>query len=96
METMICIEATLKEGRLQDAVEFLRERFPETRDYPGCKGITAYLNDDEKTMVFIERWDSHADFEKYLAWRQASGSFAYFTELVEGELEIRSFEPVDA
>lgn len=96
METMVCIEATLKEDRLQDAVDFLRKRFPETRDYPGCQGITAFLNEDGKTMMFIERWDSQADFKKYLAWRQESGSFAYFSELVVGEMDIRMFEPVDA
>ena len=56
MTIMICVEATLQEGRLQDATEFLQQRFPETRDYAGCQGIMAYLNDDGKTMVFVEEF----------------------------------------
>lgn len=96
MTTMVCIEAALQPDRIQDAVDFLKLRFPETRDYPGCQGIHAYLNDDGKTMVFVEHWDAQADFEKYLAWRQESGSFAAFTEMVDGELEIRTFEQLDA
>ena len=95
MTTMVCVEAELKQGRLDDAVAFLRQRFPETRDYPGCNGINAYLHDDGKTMVFVELWDTKEDFEKYLAWRQESGSFADFTEMVAGEMDIRTFEQLD-
>jgi quinol monooxygenase YgiN len=96
MTTMICVEATLQAGRVQDATEFLQQRFPETREYAGCQDIIAYLNDDGKTMMFVEHWDSKADFDKYLAWRQESGSFAAFTDMVDGELKFRTFEQVDA
>jgi len=95
MSIMICVEATLKEGRQHDAIEFLRERFPETRACEGCHNITAYLNEDGRTMVFIEHWAAQSDFERYLSWRQESGSFAYFSELVEGELKIGSFSTVE-
>ena len=96
MTTMICVEAELKPERLDDAVAFLRERFPETRAYSGCKGIDAYLGEDGKTMLFVETWESKSDFDSYLAWRQETGSFASFADMVVGELNIRAFEQVDA
>jgi quinol monooxygenase YgiN len=96
MTTMVCINAVLKDGCLEDAVKFLQERFPETRSYDGCQGITAYLGEDGLSMVFIEHWNNKAAFEQYLNWRQDSGSFAYFSDLVEGEMDIRTFEAVDA
>ncbi len=96
MTTMVCIEAELQPDRIDDAVAFLRERFPETRDYPGCKGIHAYLHDDGKTMVFVELWEARENFERYLAWRQESGSFEKFTDMVVGDMNIRTFAQVDA
>lgn len=96
MTTMVCIEAELKPERLEEAIAFLKQRFPETRDYPGCKGINAYVHEDGKTMVFVELWEAKENFESYLAWRQESGSFAEFGDMVVGEMNIRSFEEVDA
>ena len=91
MTTLVLVDARLKPGCLQDALSFLAERLPETREYPGCRGIDAYVADDGANLVLVETWDSEARFDAYLQWRQESGSFATFSDYVKGEPQIRRY-----
>ena len=73
------------------------KRFPETRAYDGCQGITGYLNaDDGRTFVFVEYWETKDAFQRYLAWRTETGVLAQLSSVFEGAPNIRSFETVDA
>ncbi len=92
MAIMVKVEATVDPERVSEAIEFLREKFPETRAYSGCQDVTAFLNDDGKTFVFVEHWDSKEHFEKYMTWRQESGTFGVFLGMLEGEIDVRFFE----
>ena len=68
MATLVQLEAKAKPECVQEVIDLLRPRLPETRDYDGCQEITAYLNDDGHTFVFVELWDSKEHYDKYLAW----------------------------
>ncbi|MEE2793130.1 MAG: hypothetical protein VX453_15965 [Acidobacteriota bacterium] len=59
-------------------------------------GINAVLNEDGRTFVFVEHWDSKAHYEKYLAWRTETGMLVQVVSLWEGEPTIRYFETVEA
>ncbi len=96
MATLVHLEANAKPEHTQDVIDLLKLRLPETRAYDGCQEITPYLNEDGHTFVFIELWDSKTKYEKYLTWRQETGVFDELVAMLQGEPNIRFFEPVDA
>ncbi len=96
MTIMVHVEAAVKPESVSDALEFLGDKFPETREYDGCQKVTAYLNDDGKTFVFVQHWDAKDDFERYMNWRQETGTFNKFLEMLDGEIRIRFFEETTA
>ncbi len=96
MSTLVLVEAKAKHEHVQDAINFIKKRFPETRAYEGCQEVTAYLNDDGHTFLYVEQWDTKELYEKYLAWRQETGVFEELVSFLEGSPDIRFFEPVDA
>ena len=96
MPTLVILEAKAKSGTLGQIKEFLGKRLPETRAYEGCQSLTPYLNEDGRSLVIVEYWESKPHYEKYLAWREETGALASFGELLEGPPDIRYFEPIDA
>ena len=96
MGTLIQLEANAKPDRVDALTEMLKERFPETRAFDGCNEITAYLNEDGHTFIFVEHWDSKQQYEKYLAWREETGVLADLGALLQEAPNIRFFEVVDA
>jgi len=97
MAILVLLEATAKAECVSAVKDLLKERFPETRAYDGCRGITAYLNaDDGRTFVFVEHWNTKDDYQKYLAWRTETGVLAQLASLLEGAPNIRYFETVAA
>ena len=93
---LVQVEANAKPEHLQDAIDFLKQRFPETRAYDGCQDITAYLNEDGHTLVFVEHWDTKEQYEKYLAWREETGALAELVGYLQGPPDFRFFDAVDA
>ncbi len=61
-----------------------REFFMDTRQQQGCRYVHAYRKQDSPTeMIFLEEWDSVADYEKYLDWRKGNGSLDRLTGLLD-------------
>ncbi len=46
MTVLVLVEAKVQASHVDDAIKFLGEKFPETREYEGCQDISAYLNED--------------------------------------------------
>jgi len=55
-----------------------------------------YVEPEGRTFVFVERWDSTAQYERYLAWRTETGVLDQLVSMLDGEPSIRYFEAVDA
>jgi len=97
MATMVILEGKAKADSVERLKTALAEVFPSTRTYDGCHGITAYLNaEDERTVVFIEHWESSAHYERYLKWRTETGVIANLVGMLESAPSIRHFEKIDA
>ncbi|MFT5142840.1 MAG: quinol monooxygenase YgiN [Rhodothermales bacterium] len=96
MSVLVLLEAKAKRENVSELSGALAELFPVTRAYDGCIDITAYLNDDGQTFVFIENWKSKAQYEKYLAWRTETGVMAKLASLLEEPASIRYFDTVAA
>lgn len=96
MGIMVLLEVAAKPESVDEMSEFLAARLPETREFPGCESITAYLNDDGRTIVLVEHWDTQASYEKYTAWRQETGVLDTLASMLAGPPSIRYFDALDA
>lgn len=71
--TMI-LDLKIQPARLDEFMTLLAEILPDTRGYDGCLGLeTCVDQDDPNHVVLIERWDSRAHYDRYLAWRTETG-----------------------
>ncbi len=58
-----------------------------------CQGVDVYGNlDATGNLVFYERRDSRADYEKYLAWRTEIGTMDFIRSKLKAPPKIRYFE----
>lgn len=96
MSGLVTLEINAKPDNITDVKELLTELFPDTRSYDGCIEITAYLNGNEYTFLFVEHRESKVKYEKYLAWREETGSLAALGNYFQGPPHIRYFDTIDA
>ncbi len=96
MGILVQVEAVARPECVSQVVQLLKHGFPDTRSSEGCRDITAYLNEDGRTFVVIEHWDSKEQYRRYLAWRTEVGAMERLEALLEVPLNIRFFSAVDA
>jgi len=96
MPVMVLLEAKAKPEHVERLKAAAAALFPQTRAYDGCRGITSYLNEDGRTFVFVEFWDTKAHYERYLAWRTETGVIAELVSMLDAPPSIRHFEKVEA
>ena len=93
MSVSVILEATVKD---MDAFQALFLKIlPATRSYEGCEGLTVHRNlDDPANVVLVERWESRAHYEKYLAWRDETKFLGQLGALLEDPPSIRFYSNV--
>ena len=97
MSVLVVLEAIAKEDCVDAFKQYLKERLPETRAFAGCQSQAAYVGvDDPRSIVFVERWESRAAHEAYLAWRRDTGARTTFASMLDGAPAVRYFEVLDA
>ncbi|GEM29579.1 antibiotic biosynthesis monooxygenase [Nocardia neocaledoniensis NBRC 108232] len=90
MAIQVTIDMAAKEGRFDDLREWFVKNLPGTRSFAGNISVEVARNQDEPARIlFVEKWDSRADFEAYLAWRDESGVIAELLEMLDGEITFR-------
>ncbi len=95
MSVLVTLEINAKPKNTAAVKALLAELFPDTRAYDGCNDITAQLNDNGYTFIFIEHWESKDKYGKYLAQREETGALAQLDEHLQGPPIVRYFEAVD-
>lgn len=95
MSTLVILEATVKSGALPALNTLMRNILPDTRAYDGCQNIEIYNDEESSKTVFIQHWDSRAQYEKYLVWRQETGLVAELGALFDSPPDIRFYERVE-
>ena len=56
---------------------------PDTRAYKGCQSVVVTSNEDDlHNIVLLEKWDSRAEYEGYLAWRTERGDMEKLAALL--------------
>ncbi len=97
MAITIILEAQAKKGTGNDLLATMKAVLPDTRSYDGCIALDAYQNqDDTDLLVLVEKFESKAHYEKYLAWREETGVLQQLGAALEGPPSIRFFDLTDA
>lgn len=96
MEILVLVEAVAKPGFVTQLVQGLEQGLPQTRSADGCHNIRTYLEDDGRTVVAVEHWQSKEHYDRYLAWRVESGAMEMLGQLLEAPPKIRFFSTLAA
>ena len=97
MGVTVLLEVKAKPGAIDQLISKFSEILPDTRLYDGNIGLELVQNqEDANILVAIEQWDTRAQYEKYLAWRQEAGTLAEIVELLDGPPNIRYFNSTGA
>jgi quinol monooxygenase YgiN len=74
MSMAIILELHVSSENRDQLLNMLEVILPDTRAYTGCQNILVTCNDENPChIVLLEKWDSRADHERYVAWRAERG-----------------------
>jgi quinol monooxygenase YgiN len=72
MPVTVTIQLIAKD--LQATLDVLSHALPLTRTYQGCRYVNTFIHiDNSNKIILIEGWDSRAEQEVYINWRQETG-----------------------
>ncbi|ANY19923.1 Antibiotic biosynthesis monooxygenase [Tsuneonella dongtanensis] len=83
MRDRVIAEFPVKAGKRDEFEATLRSALPDTRAFDGCRDIKVFYDEERNTFVLIEKWDSFAHYDKYIAWRMETGLGAMLDPLLE-------------
>ena len=97
MSVLTLVEVNVKPESVNEFKSYMKEIFPGTRAFPGCRGIQLQINQDDATnMIAVEEWETREDHQKYAAWRTETGVVERIGSMLAGPLSIRYFDKTDA
>jgi quinol monooxygenase YgiN len=78
----ITLEMTLKPDAIDAFCAGMPEAIKATAARSGFRDIRIVRHATEPRVLFIETWDSEADYDAYIAWRQSTGMMDAVAEIV--------------
>lgn len=95
MPVLVLVEARTRPEHTDTMIQGLARGLPGTRRAEGCRSIDVYLEEDGRTVVAVESWDSKDHYQSYLEWREESGALKAMEALLEAPLHIRFLSALD-
>ena len=97
MAVRVILEVQAKPGTGDEPVAFFRSILADTRAYEGCTRVDTLRNrDDVDNVLLVEEWDSHEQYDNYLAWQRDRGTSDRLKEALAAPPTIRHFDVTDA
>ena len=86
MSILVLVDVQIKPEKFNDLKSWMKNNLPDTRAFDGCNGLTIQRDqNDPGHMVFVQDWDSKAQYEKYLEWRSERGDVEELVSWTDGE-----------
>lgn len=57
---------------------FLADILPDTRKAKGCRFSKTLVSDDGRDVLLLQEWETAADQQAYMAWREETGVLKTF------------------
>jgi quinol monooxygenase YgiN len=97
MSTVAVLEITARPESAGELKELFHSLLPSSRAFDGCLGITLHEDEDDPSrLLFVERWVSKEDHQRYSAWRRERGDTTAIARLTTGPPLVRYFSIIDA
>ena len=97
MAVRVILEVRAKPGTGDELVAFFRSILTETRAYEGCTSVDTLQNrDDADNVLLVEEWESHEQYDNYLAWQRDRGTSDRLKQALAEPPSIRHFYVTDA
>ena len=97
MAVRVILEVRAKPGTGDELVAFFRSILSETRAYEGCTSVDTLQNrDDADNVLLVEEWESHEQYDNYLAWQRDRGTSDRLKQALAEPPVIRHFDVADA
>lgn len=78
----ITLELTLKPEAIDAFCAGLPEALNATSTRKGFRDIRIVRHAHEPRVIFLETWDSEADYDAYIAWRQSTGAMDAMAQIL--------------
>lgn len=97
MAITVLLEVTAKDGTGDELVATFKNILPDTRAREGFIDIVVNQNQDNKdNLVIVEHWETKAQYESYLGWRQETGVLDQLVAACSAPPSIRYYDATDA
>ncbi|ORU89895.1 MAG: antibiotic biosynthesis monooxygenase [Cycloclasticus sp. symbiont of Poecilosclerida sp. M] len=74
MSIDVTLDLQVSEENRAGLISMMEAILPDTRAYKGCQYVLVTSNEDNPlNIVLLEKWDTRAEHEAYLAWRGERG-----------------------
>jgi quinol monooxygenase YgiN len=74
MSINVTLDMHVSADNRETLLNTLEAILPDTRSFKGCQSIVVTCNDDDPlNIVLLEKWETRADHESYVAWRGERG-----------------------
>ena len=93
MSVVVIVEFTVKKESFDQFLDWADTVLKGARRAKGCHGVDLHVEKASCNVIFIERWESFADHENYVFWRDSTGFQSTFKDFTEGSMKMRSFMP---
>ena len=84
MKNLVIVSFPAKTESLDILKQSMKDALPDTRAYPGCISVDAYLEESTSTIHLIEDWETLDDQANYLNWRVQTGLLTALDPFLEG------------
>ena len=78
----ITLELTLKPEAIDAFCAGMRDAIKDTATRQGFRDIRIVRHAHEPRVLFVETWDSEADYDAYIAWRQSTGAMDAMAQII--------------
>lgn len=84
IEIKIIAEFRVNADQTETFKTLLGSALVDTRSFEGCRGVDIYEDSEKPVFYALSDWDSHSDYDKYLAWRTEQGIGDLLDPLLDG------------
>lgn len=97
MSVIVTFEVGAKPESCEAMLAFMRRILPDTRAFAGCLGLELLVNQDDPARIVVwEHWESRGHYEKYLEWRETSGTVDEIEPMLAGPPAIHYYDTAQA
>ena len=73
IEIKIIAEFRVDADQTETSKTLLGSTLVDTRSFEDCRVVDIYEDSEKPVLYALSDWDSHSDYDKYLAWRTEEG-----------------------